>query len=306
MQDWAVAPALEMLLANSSIDRWVSMDTYFPEGGRFEGQVDWWVNTVGSQHFTPAVTGGYNWEDPPLPAWQKPEGFVSRMRSVWDRNVTQLAFWMGMVREEWLPWLYRWKTHCAHCPNAKAGGRVMACFELQANCGEPRPKGEVARAAPPQRWSRMLAAAPPQKSDDVAAEAGLFSVEWSKPTLVGSSDLTHFWFPVGVLEIAAGSPAQNTSLQFQAIQRGGDGRPCPPKDHPDYPCNAELGSQDGGRSYHAAPPSGPFPLLPEAPLLPKRAANPGQFRSVNAFECVNASCKGDVSLITPLHRFDID
>ena len=73
------------------------MDTYFPEGGRFEGQVDWWVQTVGSKHFTPGITGGYNWENPALPGWEKPEGFVSRMRSVWDRDVSQLAFWMGMI-----------------------------------------------------------------------------------------------------------------------------------------------------------------------------------------------------------------
>ena len=151
--DFAVDAGLEKLLRNSTIDRWVSMDTYFPEGGRFEGQVDWWVDMVGAAHFTPGISGGYGWEDPPLPSWEQPEGFVSRMRAVHDRNITQLAFWMGMVREEWLPWLYRWKTHCRNCPNAASGGATMACFEMQADCGEPRPKnGAGTSRVDAQRW----------------------------------------------------------------------------------------------------------------------------------------------------------
>ena len=120
-----------------------------------------------------------------------------------------------------------------------------------------------------------------------------FSVEWSTPALVGSSDLTHFWFPVAVLDIATTGPSQNvTSLQY--VQRSGDGKPCPTKTDPNLPCNAVLTSHDGGRSYQVAPPSGPFPLLPENPLFPKRVANPSKFRSLNQFECVNASCSGQV------------
>ena len=119
-----------------------------------------------------------------------------------------------------------------------------------------------------------------------------FSVEWSTPALVGSSDLTHFWFPAAVLDIAT-SPDQNvTSLQY--IQRSGDGKPCPTASDPNLPCGAVLTSQDGGRSYQIAPPSGPFPLLPENPLFPKRTANPSNFRSLNQFQCVNATCSGQV------------
>lgn len=126
------------------------------------------------------------------------------------------------------------------------------------------------------------------------AIAGSFSVDWSTPALVGSSDLTHFWFPAEVLDIAT-SPDQNdtvTSLQY--ISRAGDGKSCPPKSDPNLPCNAVLNSRDGGRSYQVAPPSGPFPMLPENPLFPKRATNRFKFRSLNQFECVNATCSGQV------------
>eukprot|EP01043_Picozoa_sp_COSAG02_P048542 COSAG02_NODE_4778_length_4988_cov_4.223707_5_plen_226_part_00 len=81
---------------------------------------------------------------------------------------------------------------------------------------------------------------------------------------------------------------------FQGIQRSGDGKPCPPPEHPSYPCVATLDSRDGGLTYQVAPPAGPFPLLPEDPSRPKTAANPSNFSSLNAFACVNGSCTGQL------------
>jgi hypothetical protein len=117
-----------------------------------------------------------------------------------------------------------------------------------------------------------------------------FRAEFGEPVLVGSSDLTHFWFPASTMRVQGGV----NSTVFQGISRSGDGRSCPPPGHPSYPCSATLDSRDGGLTYEVAPPSGPFPLLPERPSDPKSTKAPTNFSSLNAFKCVNASCTGQL------------
>ena len=43
-----------------------------------------------------------------------------------------------------------------------------------------------------------------------------------------------------------------------------------------------------------APPSAPFPPLPDTPLYPKSVATPHNFSSLNALKCNNASCTGQL------------
>ena len=117
-----------------------------------------------------------------------------------------------------------------------------------------------------------------------------FSAAFSPPAVVGSSDLTHFWFPAGVARLRNGSG----STVLQDISRSGDGKRCPPPEHPSYPCVAVMDSRDEGLSYEACPPAGPFPLLPESPLETKTAATPSNFSSLHAFQCANASCTGQL------------
>jgi hypothetical protein len=136
------------------------------------------------------------------------------------------------------------------------------------------------------------------KSDDAASVTSRsanpssgFSVAFGAPTVVGSSDLTHFWFPQSVLRLRNGTSPPTVVL---GVSRAGDGKECPTPEHPSYPCQATMTSRDGGALYEAAPPSGPFPLLPESALDPKTAATPSNFSSLNAFKCVNGSCTGEL------------
>lgn len=56
----------------------------------------------------------------------------------------------------------------------------------------------------------------------------------------------------------------------------------------------DVYSEDGGRSFHAASPAGPFPLLPTSTCAPRRTQTPGNFSSLNAFKCTNRSCTGQL------------
>jgi hypothetical protein len=141
-----------------------------------------------------------------------------------------------------------------------------------------------------------IVGAPNSASGDSAATG--YQVEFGKPKLVGSSNLTHFWFPVGTFELGEGDRSSATSGDttiVQRIQQAGDGKHCPPKDHPDWPCSALRVSTDRGSSWQVAPARWPGPLLPETPLNSKRATNISNFKSIYELECVNASCTGKIA-----------
>ena len=134
--------------------------------------------------------------------------------------------------------------------------------------------------------------------------ASATQVEFGTPKLVGSSNFTHFWFPVNVMELGSGAAA----VILQGIQQAGDGAICPPKTHPTWPCSTLRTSFDRGSSWRpengttdfpvaaggGAGKNGPFPLLPQAPLDGRRARNPSNFTSIHAFKCANASCAGEL------------
>ena len=132
--------------------------------------------------------------------------------------------------------------------------------------------------------------------------ASRYQVEFGQPKLVGSSNLTHFWFPVNLIELSA--PGMGDGALVQGIQQVGDGEKCPPKAHPDWPCSTLRVSSDHGSSWRPelmnstsqlkSPPTDPFPLLPETPSNGRRAKDRSNFSSIHALKCVNASCSGEI------------
>jgi hypothetical protein len=125
-----------------------------------------------------------------------------------------------------------------------------------------------------------------------------YQVQFGNPQLVGQCNFTHFWFPAGVMELGGTTTAteedggSTTATIVQRVRQAGDAEHCPPKDHPDWPCSAVRMSRARGSRWQVAPARWPGPLLPETPLNSKRAANPSNFSSIYALECVNASCAG--------------
>lgn len=136
------------------------------------------------------------------------------------------------------------------------------------------------------------------QSRDVPATSGApvsaatYQAEFGQPQLVGSSNFTHYWFPAGTYELGGDDGG---GLIVQRVQQAGDGKHCPPKDHPRWPCSAVRVSKDRGRSWQLAPSRWPGPLLPESPLNSKRAANLSDFKSIYELECINASCTGKLA-----------
>ena len=133
-----------------------------------------------------------------------------------------------------------------------------------------------------------------------------YVVEFGAPRLVGSSNVTHYWFPSGGL-IELGDDDGSDAVIVQRIKQSGDGGICPPKEHPSLPCSELRVSDDRGSTWLPGPPVaptpsrrygpenlGPFPLLPETTLNHRRARNPRNFSSIHAFLCVNASCTGEI------------
>ena len=131
-----------------------------------------------------------------------------------------------------------------------------------------------------------------------AAAAGGYRVEFGRPKLEGSSNFTHFWFPVGTYELGEGGRGSATSGNTTIVQRirqAGDGKHCPPQDHPRWPCSALRVSKDRGISWQVAPSRWPGPLLPESASNSKRATKLSNFKSIYELECVNASCIGKLA-----------
>lgn len=126
-------PRVKVLLGSTAISKVITMDTYGPGQGKstaalgeYLDAVDWHARVLGPGKLVVGIQGN-------VPQANDTEAIQGRMRAVWDRQVNGMAFWMGVIGEEWRPWLYRWKTRCAKCP---AGAELLACWTLEADCGD--------------------------------------------------------------------------------------------------------------------------------------------------------------------------
>ena len=131
-----------------------------------------------------------------------------------------------------------------------------------------------------------LSLAPTTAAGDVRSAE--YKVGFGPPMLVGSSNFTHFWFPMTEFEL--GGPG----LVLQLVRQGTDGGTCPPKGHPNWPCSAAYATNSRGSSWRMGPDAFPFPLLPESPSNSKRASNRANFSSIG-LACVNGSCAGSLT-----------
>ena len=131
--EYPAEPRVHALLGSTAISKVVTMDTYGPGQGKstaalgeFLDAVDWHASVLAPGKLVVGIQGN-------VPRANDTEAIQGRMRAIWDQHVTGMAFWMGVIGEEWRPWLYRWKTSCAKCP---AGAESRACWTLEADCGE--------------------------------------------------------------------------------------------------------------------------------------------------------------------------
>ena len=120
---WEYAPDARVaaLMANSSLDRWLEMDTYYFGTSRFVDALDWYARAVPVDQLGAAVM---NRDD------ISQDGYVARFHALDRSGANWLNIFLLPAADAWLPWVRRWKTRCAACPNAGA----LSCYEPGLDC----------------------------------------------------------------------------------------------------------------------------------------------------------------------------
>merc|ERR1712196_103077 len=97
------------------------MDDYYFTTARFLNALDWHVDNLNLQKLG---VGMMNRADITTDGW------VSRFHALGRSGVSQLDIFVMPIADEFLTWLWRWKTNAACCPN----GGVLSAYEPSVNC----------------------------------------------------------------------------------------------------------------------------------------------------------------------------
>jgi len=113
------------LMNNSTIDRWLEMDTYYFSTNRYMDAIDWYTKEIDSDKLAVAVMN----RDTPSD-YITDEGIIARWHALEQSGATNLNFFLLPVSDQWLTMARRWKTQCANCPN----GGSLSCYEVELDC----------------------------------------------------------------------------------------------------------------------------------------------------------------------------
>eukprot|EP01063_Lacrimia_lanifica_P025143 TRINITY_DN32918_c0_g1_i1.p1 TRINITY_DN32918_c0_g1~~TRINITY_DN32918_c0_g1_i1.p1 ORF type:complete len:323 (+),score=107.96 TRINITY_DN32918_c0_g1_i1:42-1010(+) len=123
---YAYAPlqAVTDMMRSSSLDRWLEMDTYYFTTARFLDALDYYTGV-----FAPDRLGhlGVTVENRPDVT---EEGVIARFHAIEKSEVDWINVFNLPAQDKWLPWLRRWKTRCAQCPNRG----VLSCYDPAVPC----------------------------------------------------------------------------------------------------------------------------------------------------------------------------
>lgn len=115
------------MLSASKISRWIEMDDYYFTTARFLDALDWHAENVALEKLGVGMMN-------------RPEidsnGWAARFHALRSAKVTQLDVFVMPIADEFLTWLWRWKTKWQHCPN----GGILSAFEPSADCLPPSAK----------------------------------------------------------------------------------------------------------------------------------------------------------------------
>lgn len=121
---WGYKPNAEVVrLLQASFVKFLVMDTYYFSLARFLNALDWYVSAVPADRLSIAAM---NRDD------LSPDDYAGRFHALSRASpgVEQFNLFMLPAADAWLPWLHKWKTQCATCPNAG----VLSCFEPSLTC----------------------------------------------------------------------------------------------------------------------------------------------------------------------------
>ena len=114
-------PEVSDLMSNSSIDRWLEMDTYYFGTDRFLGALDWYTDNVALDKLGVAVM---NRND------ISAEGYLARFHAIDGAGVNWLNVFHLPASDTWLPFLQRWKTRCRGC----GVNTPLGCYNMELVC----------------------------------------------------------------------------------------------------------------------------------------------------------------------------
>jgi hypothetical protein len=111
------------LMSNSSMDRWLEMDTYYFGTARYLDALDWYTSAASLDSLGVAVMNRKDITN---------EGYLARFHALDRSGADWLNLFMLPAADEWLPYLRRWKTRCSGCKNRGS----LSCYEMQLPCDD--------------------------------------------------------------------------------------------------------------------------------------------------------------------------
>ena len=94
---------------------------YYFGTSRYLDALDWYTNSVALDRLGVAVMNRNDISE---------DGYLARFHALEKSGASWLNIFMLPASDAWLPYLRRWKTRCAGCPNAG----LLSCYEPTAKC----------------------------------------------------------------------------------------------------------------------------------------------------------------------------
>ena len=121
---YAFQPEVVQLMQASLLDKWLIMDTYYFNTGRFYGALDWHVAHVPLQSLGMGLMNRADLD--------RDDDWVARFYALAHSHVRHLNLFMMPVDDVFWPYLQRWKTYCRHC----GVQTLLGCFDMSIVCND--------------------------------------------------------------------------------------------------------------------------------------------------------------------------
>ena len=118
---YSLEPRVTQLLSESKVDRWLEMDTYYFTTGRFLNTLDWYTKHVPRKKLGVAMMNRNDLTE---------DGLLARFHAIDKSRSDWINMFMLPVDDVFLPYLQRWKSHCAGCGVQS----VLGCYDMSVSC----------------------------------------------------------------------------------------------------------------------------------------------------------------------------
>lgn len=118
---YPLEPRAVELMSKSSLDRWLEMDTYYFTTGRFLNALDWYVDSIPSDKLGVAMMNRDDLTD---------DGLLARFHAIDKSGADWINIFMLPADDIFLPFLQRWKSHCAGCGVQS----TLGCYDMTVPC----------------------------------------------------------------------------------------------------------------------------------------------------------------------------